>query len=83
MRVQPNKDNRRGGMEDRLPHRYGLFEYLVMPFELTNAPAMFQQYINDVLQEFLDLFVVCYLDDIMIYPQDLLEHSCKKRVSIH
>jgi len=47
--------------------RYGLFESLVMPFELTNAPATFQAYINDPLQPFLDRFCTAYLDDILIY----------------
>jgi hypothetical protein len=51
-----------------------------MPFGLTNAHATFQQYINDVLREFLDLFVVCYLDDIIIYSQDPLEHTAHVRM---
>lgn len=49
--------------------RYGLFEYQVMRFGLTNAPASFQGFINDVLREYLDLFVVVYLDDILIYSE--------------
>ena len=55
--------------------RYGLFEYLVMPFGLTNAPASCQQFVNDVLREFLDVFVVCYMDDILIYSEDPLQHE--------
>jgi Reverse transcriptase (RNA-dependent DNA polymerase) len=47
--------------------KYGLFEYLVMPFGLTNAPATFQSYINSTLREFLDIFAVAYLDDIVVY----------------
>ena len=54
--------------------RYGLFEYLVMPFGLTNAPASFQFYINTCIQDFLDLFAICYLDDILIYSDTLEEH---------
>jgi hypothetical protein len=54
--------------------RYGLFEYLVMPFGLTNAPATCQTYVNDTLREFLDLFCVLYLDDILIYSDDLETH---------
>ncbi|EIE91434.1 hypothetical protein G6F46_012399 [Rhizopus delemar] len=54
--------------------QYGLFEYTVMPFGLTNAPASFQGLINDTLREFLDLFVVVYLDDILIYSENLTDH---------
>ncbi|KAM5354848.1 hypothetical protein ACJ41O_001494 [Fusarium nematophilum] len=55
--------------------KYGLFEYLVMPFGLTNAPAAFQRMINNVLREHLDIFVVCYLDDILIFSDTEEEHT--------
>ena len=55
--------------------RYGHFEYLVMPFELTNAPTIFQHLMNDIFREFLDNFVVCYLDDILIYSKDIKQHE--------
>ena len=45
---------------------YGLYEFLVMPFELTNAPATYQRFVNDTLREFLYVFYVCYLDEILI-----------------
>lgn len=54
--------------------RYGLFEYRVMPFGLTNAPATFQAYINRALAGFVDVFVVIYLDDILIFSQDQAAH---------
>lgn len=54
--------------------RYGLFEYQVMPFGLTNAPASFQYLINDVLRDFLDVFVIVYLDDILIFSKTESDH---------
>jgi hypothetical protein len=54
--------------------RYGLFELLVMPFGLTNAPASFQHFINDVLLPYLDIFVTAYLNDILIYSNNLNDH---------
>jgi len=54
--------------------RYGHFEYLVMPFGLKNAPATFQHFINDVLSDYLDDFVISYIDDILIYSKSLKEH---------
>jgi hypothetical protein len=50
--------------------RYGLFEYLVMPFGLCNPPGTFQAMINKVLHELLDEGVIVYIDDILIYSED-------------
>ncbi len=47
--------------------RYGHFEYQVMSFGLSNAPASFQGYINKIPAEKLDIFVIVYLDDILVY----------------
>ncbi|MBW0524754.1 hypothetical protein O181_064469 [Austropuccinia psidii MF-1] len=54
--------------------KYGSYEYLVMPFGLTNAPASFQNLVNDIFSDFLDIFVVVYLDDIMVFSGSEEEH---------
>jgi hypothetical protein len=50
-----------------------------MPFGLTNAPAAFQHMANDVFREFLDLFVIIYLDDILVFSKTLSDHRCHVR----
>jgi transposase InsO family protein len=55
--------------------RYGLFQYKVMPFGLTNGPATFQSLINDALRDLLDVTCTAYLDDILIYSEDELQHE--------
>ena len=54
--------------------RRGLFESLVMPFGLANAPPTFQAYINDALREGLDDFVSAYIDDLLIFSKTRKEH---------
>jgi hypothetical protein len=54
--------------------KYGLYEYLVMPFRLTNTPASFQQWMNEILSDYLDVFYIAYLDDILIYLDNLEQH---------
>lgn len=54
--------------------RWGLFEYVVMPFGLCNAPGTFQSFINATLREYLDDFATAYLDDILIYSDTREEH---------
>ena len=49
---------------------YGLFEYNVMPFELANAPATFQNMMNEIFKDMIDLGVIIYLDDILIYSEN-------------
>ena len=53
---------------------YSLFEYLVMPFGLCEAPSSFQSYINDILWDCLDIFVTVYIDDILIYSKNRKNH---------
>jgi transposase InsO family protein len=54
--------------------RYGLFEYLVMPFGLCNAPASFQAYINEALAGLVDVLCIVYLDDVLIYSKRSEDH---------
>src|SRR5271168_2105424 len=53
---------------------YNFFKYNVMLFDLCNAPDLFQEFMNEILHEFVDDFVVVYLDDILIYPKNQREH---------
>ena len=53
---------------------YGLFEYLVMSFELCEASSFFQSYINDILWDCLNIFVTVYIDDILIYSKNRKDH---------
>jgi hypothetical protein len=55
--------------------RYGHFKYTVMPFGLTNAPAVFQHLMNDIFRDYMDEFVVVYLDDILIFSKDQEIHD--------
>jgi hypothetical protein len=54
--------------------KYGLYEYRVMSFCLTNAPAFFMNLMNSVFMDYLDKFVVVFIDDILIYSQSEEEH---------
>jgi hypothetical protein len=55
--------------------RYGSYEFRVMHYGLTNAPASFQRFMNDVFKDLLDVCVVVYLDDILIYSESQSEHE--------
>jgi hypothetical protein len=55
--------------------RYGLYEYLVMSFGLTNAPAHFMYLMNSVFMEELDKFVVVFIDNILVFSKSKKEHE--------
>jgi hypothetical protein len=55
--------------------KYGLYEFTVMSFGLTNAPAYFMYLMNSVFLDYLDKFVVVFIDDILVYSQNEQEHE--------
>lgn len=59
----------------QLDECFGHFEYPVMPFGLCNAPATFQYFVNYIFQDFLDLFTIVYLDDILFSSSLELYHA--------
>src|SRR6266478_9667592 len=65
------------GDEPKMAFRthYGSFEWRVMPFRLSNAPAVFQRFINDILEGLLDICAIGYIDDILVYSNSLEEHK--------
>ncbi|RZB86561.1 Transposon Ty3-G Gag-Pol polyprotein [Glycine soja] len=63
--------------------RYGHYEYLVMPFGVTNAPRVFMDYMNRVFHPYLDSFVVVFIDDILVYSKTREEHEEHLRIVLH
>jgi hypothetical protein len=60
--------------------RYDHYEFTVVPFGLSNAPIFFMYLMNDIFREYLDKFVIVFLDDILIYSNSEEEH--KKHLKI-
>ena len=60
--------------------RYGYYEYLVMPFGVTNAPGVFMEYMNRIFHPYLDRFVVVFIDDILVYSKSEEEHAEHLRI---
>jgi hypothetical protein len=62
--------------------RYGLYEYTVMSFGLTNAPTYFMYLINNIFMEYLDKFVVVFIDDILVHSRSEEEHEEHLRLAL-
>ena len=58
----------------KLEDIYGHYEFMMMPFGLTNAPMAFMDLMNRVSKSYLDMFVVMFIDDILIYSKDRDQH---------
>ena len=62
--------------------RYGHYEFLVMSFGLTNAPAAFMDLMNRIFKEFLDKFIIVFIDDFLVYSRSREEHREHLRITL-
>lgn len=60
--------------------RYGYYEYSVMPFDVSNAPGVFMEYMNRFFHPYLDRFVMLFIDDILVYSQSDEEYARRLKV---
>ena len=62
--------------------RYGHYEFVVMPFGLTNAPAAFMSLMNTIFHQYLDKFIIIFIDDILVYSDNEKDHEEYLRVAL-
>jgi len=62
--------------------RYGHYEFVVLPFGLMNAPTTFMNLMNNVYQEYLNKFMLVFIDDILIYLRNEEEHNHHLRLAL-
>jgi hypothetical protein len=74
MSLQSDSNEKKKEWKTIFKIRYELYEYTIMSFEFTNASTSCQELINNALKEHLNIFVIAYLNDILIYSKNLAEH---------